>query len=396
MNPPLSMPMHVTRLTLFAALVAAGAASARGATVLRETYVQSVGVTVPDNNLSGAATSISTSFTSLGTVAKVTVGLQTTGGWNGDMYAYVSHDGTLTTLLNRPGRTETNTAGYGSAGMNLTLDDAAATDVHLASAGLNGTFQPDGRAVDPADSFASTSRTQQLSSFNGGTATGAWAVFMADVATGGEATWVSSTLTLQGDAALVGGADLVKNGTHTTAIVGAGDYTGQTIVNGGTLLLEGAGNHIPDTSAVTLAGGTLATGGLTETVGTLTLSGGGNSVIDLGTGTSFLTFADSSGVAWTGTLSIWNWSGAWGGGGTDRLFFGNGSGTGLTGAQLASITLYSDSGVTPVSGTLALMSSGELAPVPEPAAVLSLAALCGAVGWRERRSGQRGRRAAAA
>ena len=95
-----------------------------------------------------------------------------------------------------------------------------------------------------------------------------------------------------------------------------GDYTGRTVVNAGTLLLEGAGNHVPDTSAVTLAGGTLAMGGLTETVGTLTLSGG-SSVIDLGTGTSFRTFADSCGVAWTGTLSIWNWSGAWGGGGTD-------------------------------------------------------------------------------
>ncbi len=405
--------MSVRPLFVTLPLLILAGGSARGATVLREQYTAGPGLTVPDNDLSGVVTPISTAATSLGSLAKVTVGLNTTGGWNGDMYAYLSHDSVLTTLVNRPGRTASTPDGYSSTGMTLVLDDAAATDVHLASGGLTGTFQPDGRAVAPSASLDTTPRTQTLAQFNTTITGGTWNLFMADAAGGNTAVWQSSTLTLQGDASL-SGTDLVKNGTHTTSIVGASDFTGQTIVNGGTLIvgdvgtlatssgvvvntggtlqLAGAGDRIANATPVTLAGGTFATGGLSETVGTLTLTGGGNSVIDLGTGSSFLTFADSSAQAWSGTLSIWNWSGSWGGGGTDRIFFGNGSGTGLTGAQIASIRLYSDSGSTLVPGTLAMMGSGELAPVPEPTAVLSLAALCGVVGWRERRSGQRARR----
>jgi hypothetical protein len=63
-------------------------------------------------------------------------------------------------------------------------------------------------------------------------------------------------------------------------------------INGGTLLL-GAANQIADSTAINLAGGTLALGNNTDTVGRLTVSA--NSIFDFGNtggGTSTFTFAD--------------------------------------------------------------------------------------------------------
>ena len=143
--------------------------------------------------------------------------------------------------------------------------------------------------------------------------------------------------------------------------------------------------------------GTSATGsfnadGLSETVGLLTLSA--TSVIDMGAGASLLHFSDSNLATWTGTLSIWNWSGLpVSGGGTDRIFFGDGTGTGLTASQLLQVSFYSDAGSTLFSSPTGFVgSSGEIVPVPEPSSVATVLGLLGLVGWRERRKGQAARR----
>jgi hypothetical protein len=78
----------------------------------------------------------------------------TQGGWNGDLYAYLEHNGVISVLLNRPGRTALNSAGAASSGMQLLLADTALTDIHTAISGTfgalaTGTYQPDGRAEDP-------------------------------------------------------------------------------------------------------------------------------------------------------------------------------------------------------------------------------------------------------
>ena len=81
-----------------------------------------------------------------------------------------------------------------------------------------------------------------------------------------------------------------------------------------------------------------------ETFGKLTLAS--HSVIDFGNGNlgAILRFAESQGNLWTGTLSIYNWTGSTvAGGGTDQIFFG-GNQFSLTPAQLAQITFYSDAG----------------------------------------------------
>ena len=208
---------------------------------------------------------------------------------------------------------------------------------------------------------------------------------------------------------------LTKTGTGTQTLSGANTFTGATIVSGGTLeaagaatlgstssvtvntggtlLLSGSGDRINNTASMTLAGGTLNLNGVSnETVGTLTLSG--NSVIDfgaLGTATT-MHFANSSAATWGSfTLQIWNWEGnPYVGGGTDQLFFGSDN-TGLISSQLNKITFYPGDGTsTPYSlptGFAPIVGSsfGEVAPVPEPSAVVACLSLLGLAGYRERR-----------
>lgn len=227
---------------------------------------------------------------------------------------------------------------------------------------------------------------------------------------------VSSRLTDGGDGA--GNNALIKNGAGAMELAAMNNtYTGPTVVNEGTLqvsgsisgttavnvnntgilLLSGTGiDRIRDSAPISLSTGSMgklgfdqsgATAQLSETVGTLTLAD--SSIIDLGSGSfgSVLHLADSSGMSWSGTLSIYNWSGSASGGGTDQIFFGSNFSS-LTPAQLSQIIFYSDLGQTSL-GSAQLLSSGELVAVPEPNTVLIGAVMLGLVGWRERRR-QRG------
>jgi autotransporter-associated beta strand protein len=188
----------------------------------------------------------------------------------------------------------------------------------------------------------------------------------------------------------INGAGLKLANLGTLTLDGANSYTGQTIIENGTLLLTGsiegssniivsngslrlaAANRITDGTTITLGSGTFATGGFAETLGALTLAGAAR--IELGNASSVLRFADSSASLWTGTLSIFDWSGSTSGGGNDQLFFGNNS-AGLTAAELTLIQFIEPFG--PGSGTAAaqLLPNGELVPIPEPAAMASCAGL---------------------
>ena len=190
------------------------------------------------------------------------------------------------------------------------------------------------------------------------------------------------------------GTTTVTNGT--LEVSGALTATSQVTVNtGGTLLLSStATNIVNNGAAFDLNGGRITLGGassLDETVGALTLSA--SSILDFGTLASGHTFrfADSSALSWTGTtLSIYNWTS-----GTDHLFFGDGTTTGLQQSQLDKIKFYSDGGTTILPfapGFSAFTGSfGEVVPVPEPSSAAAVMGLLGLIGWRERRKSARGR-----
>ena len=165
---------------------------------------------VPDNDLSGLASS--RSFTSVITnITDLDLNLTIAGNFNGDLYGYVTHGTGFSVLLNRPGRTASNPAGYSDLGFNVKFDDAAANgDIHTYRAKLlgdpsahldspvTGTWQPDARAVDPSVAVDTDARTAFLSAFNGLDANGTWTLFLADLSPGGSSTLISWGLEVTG------------------------------------------------------------------------------------------------------------------------------------------------------------------------------------------------------
>ncbi|MFM8459576.1 MAG: hypothetical protein ACKOB0_11660, partial [Chthoniobacterales bacterium] len=133
-----------------------------------------------------------------------------------------------------------------------------------------------------------------------------------------------------------------------------------------------------------LNGGTFRIGtsttGFSETLGTLTLTA--DSTIDLGawsTGLRTLTFANSSAITWTGTLTITNWQGvALQSSDVAEILFGTG---GLSSTQLGQVYWANQS----ISGGTLIGDNGELVPIPEPRVYAAAIALLAAVGWRERK-----------
>jgi subtilisin-like proprotein convertase family protein len=167
-------------------------------------YSTSPGASVPDANPAGYVSTISVGniLANNGgngdTLRNVSVTLNLSGGYNGDLYGYlVSPDGGLAILLNRIGRTSGNAFGNSGAGMNITLDDSAVTsDIHSAASGvLSGSYNTDARAVSPLTVLDSDSRTATLAGLTGA-GTGTWTLFLADMAGGDVSSLVSWGITL--------------------------------------------------------------------------------------------------------------------------------------------------------------------------------------------------------
>jgi hypothetical protein len=163
----------------------------------------SVGTTlgVPDGSLVGVSDTHWISDPALDgfRVSKVDVTFQFSGGWNGDLFAQLNHNGQFSVLLNRVGVSPGNPLGYGDSGFSLTFSDAAANgDVHqyqatLASGGthlggapLTGLWAPDGRPYGQEMATGPSARVAMLSQFAGTAVNGDWTVVMADLSPGGQ------------------------------------------------------------------------------------------------------------------------------------------------------------------------------------------------------------------
>jgi hypothetical protein len=148
---------------------------------------------IPDGNLAGAYSQISVSGAS-SSFSDITVTLTVSGGYNGDLYAYLSHDGKLVPLLNRIGVSSGNAFGSSGAGLNnLTLSDSGSGNIHAAGNGvLSGTYRPDGHNISPlssAGAFNANGGSITLNDhglgFGGLNPNGTWTLFFADVSAGG-------------------------------------------------------------------------------------------------------------------------------------------------------------------------------------------------------------------
>jgi len=84
------------------------------------------GGVVPDGSLTGWSDTRNVTGAG-GAITDVNVTLSLSGGWNGDLYAYLVHNSGFAVLLNRVGRATGNPTGYGDAGtgpsgVTLSLD----------------------------------------------------------------------------------------------------------------------------------------------------------------------------------------------------------------------------------------------------------------------------------
>lgn len=152
---------------------------------------------IPDD-----ATLVSNSLTvsgapSLTNGVSVGVQLNITGGYNGDLYAYLVYDDVTVVLLNRIGLTEAHPYGAAGEGMNVTLVDGS-PDIHQAGdTVLTGVWSPDGRLISPLSSgaeFDAAPRDYQLSQLAGYNPNGVWELFLADMESGAQSRLVNWSL----------------------------------------------------------------------------------------------------------------------------------------------------------------------------------------------------------
>ena len=127
------------------------------------------GTAVPDNNVNGWADSRTLSGLN-GTISGLAVTLDLTGGWNGDLYAYVQYGSGFTVLLNRVGVSEAPPSGNAGEGFQVTFSADGTPGLHTylgnGSGVLTGTWQPDGAGFN---------------SFLGLNPNGDWRLFVADL-----------------------------------------------------------------------------------------------------------------------------------------------------------------------------------------------------------------------
>ena len=162
-------------------------------------FTFSVNQLVPDANRNGLSMMTNLNITG-GVISNVTVSLDISGGYNGDLYAFLSGpNGGFAVLLNRVGvSNDASSFGYGNHGFDIVLSDTGANDVHYyqsasyllnGSGQLTGTWAPDGRNIVPQSApslFGSTAPTALLSSFVGTDPNGGWTLFLADLSVGSQ------------------------------------------------------------------------------------------------------------------------------------------------------------------------------------------------------------------
>ena len=149
----------------------------------------SAGLLIPDGSPVGVTSVLPFTANTTGyQMIDVTVGLNISGGYNGNLYAYlVSPNGTLVVLMDRPGPGPFG--GMGSGLNNVTLDASAGTSIQnaaetpgVALTGVLNTYAGNGNSLN---SIAAPGG-------NNGTGNGNWTLFFADLTRGGGQAYLDS------------------------------------------------------------------------------------------------------------------------------------------------------------------------------------------------------------
>jgi hypothetical protein len=149
----------------------------------------------PDKNIPvGNPLGITSTITESGLASspiKVTVGLDITGGYNGALYGYLSYDGMIVSLLNRPGVTSHNPLGALGSGLNVTLSDGAGYQNINTASETPGVQFGGGATYNAAGGSAAFG-----TAFNGTiNPDGTWTLFLANLSSGsGQSELVSWSL----------------------------------------------------------------------------------------------------------------------------------------------------------------------------------------------------------
>jgi autotransporter-associated beta strand protein len=172
-----TMKFTLVSLTILATIGISTPESASGQVVLN--YNFKVGSAVPDGGeLLDARTVVGDNGPIARAEVSVDLGPVVAGdGFNGDLYLSLGHVDKLAVLLNRPGIVTAGQLGYSDTeGMAVTFSDGAANgDIHVyretlngnastpLSGPLTGTWEPDGRLIDPHNVEQTTPRPAVLS-----------------------------------------------------------------------------------------------------------------------------------------------------------------------------------------------------------------------------------------
>ena len=161
------------------------AGSARAALFHFSSGADALNQYVPDSPQGGLAYSFVFEDTGL-QIGSITLTLSISGGYNGDLYASLSHGANYAVLLNRVGGGLGSPYGSGTSGFDITLNMGLLNDIHNAS-GMPGqpitgnNFSADGRVYY---TDASRDATHTLDAFNRVDPYGTWTLFFADLSPG--------------------------------------------------------------------------------------------------------------------------------------------------------------------------------------------------------------------
>jgi hypothetical protein len=145
------------------------------------------GAAIPDYPGTGLAFALNFDDSDYNQITAISVTLTISGGWNGDLYAYLSHGSGFGVLLNRVGASAFGEDGFSTAGFNNITLTTSGTDIHtVANPTMGGSYEADGR-ID----YTVNTRDNLLSVFLGGDPNGAWTLYFGDEASGNISTLAS-------------------------------------------------------------------------------------------------------------------------------------------------------------------------------------------------------------